>query len=76
MEKFKEETKSVFNKVEICPRCKNHLERHIENDRIQCPTCGLRIKVSSKYNNDFSTVALTILGIVIFGIGIAYGLLF
>ena len=76
METFKEETKNVLGKVDICPRCKNHLEQDIGNERIQCSACGLRIKLSSKYKALCTNVGITGLCVILFGIGIAYGLLF
>ena len=76
MKTFKEETKSVLAKVDVCPRCKNYLEQDIGNERIQCSACGLRIKLSSKYKDLYTSLAISGICVAIFMIGSLYGLLF
>lgn len=50
MEKFKDEIRNIFKKVDICPRCQNHLEPDIKRNKIECPKCGFFIKLESKCN--------------------------
>lgn len=51
LEKLKDEIRSVFKKVDVCPRCNNHLEIDIKRRLIECPSCGLTIEIDSKLNN-------------------------
>lgn len=69
MEKLKDETRTLFKKIDVCPRCQNHLEADLKRRQIQCPKCGLIIEIDSKYNN---TKRWSIVG---FGYAIGFAML-
>jgi len=69
MEKLKDETRSVFKKVDICPRCNNHLEADIKRRKIECDKCGLIIDIDSKANRLRILLGIAVVYAVIFGIG-------
>lgn len=68
MEKFKDETRNIFKKVDICPRCQNHLEPDIKRNKIECPKCGFFIKLDSKYNVLSEWLIITCAYFVLFGV--------
>jgi len=69
MEKLKDETRSVFKKLDICPRCNNHLEADIKRRKIECDKCGLIIEINSKANILTTWLAIAVPYVVILGIG-------
>lgn len=68
MEKFKDEIRNIFKKVDICPRCQNHLEPDIKRNKIECPKCGFFIKLDSKYNVLSEWLIITCAYFVLFGV--------
>jgi len=69
MEKLKDETRSVFKKVDIYPRCNNHLEADIKRRKIECVKCGLIIDIDSKANRLRAWFGIVVMYVVIVGIG-------
>lgn len=75
MEQLKDATKKVFAKNDVCPRCTNHMEIDFHEQAIVCEHCGLRIKVSSKYNRLVDGLALGAVLFLYFFLGVVLGLL-
>ena len=69
LEKLKDETRSVFKKVDVCPRCNNHLEVDLKRRQIVCEKCGLIIDIGSKANNLRIWLGVAVTYVAILGIG-------
>lgn len=69
LEQLKDETRSVFKKVDVCPRCSNHLEADIKRRLIECPSCGLIIDIDSKANILRRWLGVAVIYVAMLGIG-------
>lgn len=72
-EDLKDEAKLLNNAVKECPRCNGILELNIERKRLECPQCGIRIKVRSKHNDLLDGLEITFYLVIFMGVAFVLG---